>query len=287
MATKWPIEIISVDSALVYRGMDIGTAKPSISIRRDIPHHLIDIRDPLVAYSAAEFREDAITLVDEIRDRGRIPCLVGGTMLYLRALKQGIAELPSADPAVRRRLTERAGRLGWQALHDTLARVDPVSAARINPNDPQRLQRALEVYEITGRSLTWHHQQGAESCPFELLELAILPERPLLHQRIAARFQQMLDEGFVDEVRALADRADLDSELPSMKSVGYRQVLAYLSSEYDYQTMVEKAIVATRRLAKHQYTWLNSWQGLHKLAQPELDQALKIDAVASILGGGG
>ena len=287
LARRFPIDIISVDSAVVYRGMDIGTAKPTQEIRREIPHHLIDIRDPANAYSAADFREDAINVVEQVLSRGRIPCLAGGTMLYLKALKQGIVQLPSADPVVRQEISERALRDGWPEIHAELALVDPEAAARIGPNDPQRLQRALEVYELTGRALTDHHRKGNPDCPFDLVEVAILPERELLHQRIAERFQKMLHKGLVHEVGRLLEREDINSELPAMKSVGYRQVAHYLDGQYDHEEMADRAIAATRRLAKHQYTWLNSWQGLHRLPEPDTEKVLKIDPVISILESGG
>ena len=287
LARRFPIDIISVDSAVVYRGMDIGTAKPSQEIRREIPHHLIDIRDPANAYSAADFREDAINVVEQVLARGRIPCLTGGTMLYLKALKRGMVQLPSADPVVRQEISERAQRDGWPEIHAELALVDPEAAARIGPNDPQRLQRALEVYVLTGRALSEHHKNGNPDCPFDLVEVAILPERQLLHQRIAGRFQEMLHKGLVHEVGKLLEREDINSELPAMKSVGYRQVADYLAGQYDHEEMADKAIAATRRLAKHQYTWLNSWQGLHRLPEPDAEKVLKIDPVISILESGG
>ncbi len=287
LARRFPLDIISVDSAVVYRGMDIGTAKPPVEIREEIPHHLIDIRDPADSYSAAAFRSDAIATVSEVLARGRIPCLVGGTMLYLRSLKHGIARLPSADPAIRRRIVDRAVEVGWAVLHGELARADPAAASRISPGDAKRIQRALEVYEITGRSITELHQEGNLTCPFDLVEIAIVPDRALLHQRIDTRFRQMLADGLVHEVAGLLARPDLHVELPSMKSVGYRQIGGYLAGEFGHEQMIEKALVATRRLAKHQCTWLNKWQDLHVLADPDSDQALKISAVASILEGAG
>lgn len=287
LARRFPIDIISVDSAVVYRGMDIGTAKPTQEIRREIPHHLIDIRDPVNAYSAADFREDAIDVVQQVLSRGRIPCLTGGTMLYLKALKQGIVELPSADPEVRQEISDRAQRDGWPEIHAELTLVDPEAAARIGPNDPQRLQRALEVYVLTGCALSDHHRKGNPDCPFDLVEVAILPDRQLLHQRIAERFQKMLHKGLVHEVGRLLEREDINSELPAMKSVGYRQVAHYLDGQYDHEEMADRAIAATRRLAKHQYTWLNSWDGLYLLPEPDTEKVLKIDPVISILERGG
>lgn len=277
LAQKLDAEIISVDSAQVYRGMDIGTAKPSTDEMGGIPHHLIDIRDPAEAYSAADFRQDAIRLVAEIQARGKVAILAGGTMLYFKALKEGLADMPPANQAVRYEITLEAQEKGWPFIHELLQQVDPVAAARINPNDPQRLQRALEVYRVSGRSLTEWQEQTPEPCPFPLQELAIVPEdRALVHKRIAQRFEQMLAIGFEQEVRALFARGDLSESLPSIKSVGYRQMWAYLCQEYDHATMTEKAVVATRQLAKRQFTWLRSWQDLTTLPDPSLIKALKI-----------
>lgn len=260
-----PVEIISVDSALVYRQMDIGTAKPDAETLRLAPHRLIDIIDPAEAYSAARFRDDALREMAAIRQAGGIPLLVGGTMLYYRALLQGLSSLPEADPAVRQRIEAEAALEGWEALHRRLAAVDPEAAARIHPNDPQRLSRALEVYEITGRSLTelWREQQ--EQRPgSRFIKLAVAPpERSSLHERIARRFAQMLEQGLVEEVEALYRRADLHADLPSMRCVGYRQVWQYLAGELSYAQMSEKGVVATRQLAKRQLTWLRSEQALH------------------------
>ncbi len=283
LASRFPLELVCVDSAAVYKGMDIGTAKPTLTIRQQIPYHLIDIRDPAETYSAAEFRDDATQIITDVIAKDRIPCLVGGTMLYLRALKQGIADLPSADPVVREQILQQANAHGWSAMHKRLAVLDPKAASRIHTNDPQRLQRALEVYEITGRTLTEHHEAGALECPFDLVEVAVIPQREMLHGRIAERFHGMLEKGFVEEVRALFERGDLNSELPSMKAVGYRQIWSFLVNELSYEEMVERAIVATRRLAKHQYTWLKAWQGLHVIVRPESTEALKIPQVSTIL----
>ena len=251
-------EIISVDSGLVYRGMDIGTAKPTMAERQGIPHHLIDILDPAEAFSTGQFRERALELAAAITARGRLPLLVGGTMLYFNALFHGLAQLPSADPQVRGQIDEEAVRLGWARLHEELGKVDPQAAVRIHPNDPQRIQRALEVYRITGIPLSELCAQ-AESArpPFEFIRIIVAPaDREALHERIRLRFLNMLEEGFVEEVQKLFERADLNEHLPSMRAVGYRQVWAYLRGEYDYETMVERAIIATRQFAKRQYTWL-------------------------------
>ena len=277
LAQELNAEIISVDSALVYRGMDIGTAKPSLEEQQGVPHHLIDIRDPKDPYSAADFRSDAIAKVVEIQSRARQVILVGGTMLYFKALKEGIAKMPPASQDIRYQITLEAQSSGWPSVHAELARVDPVAAERINPNDPQRLQRALEVFRSSGKTLTEWQQQEMEICPFDLREIAIVPsDRALVHQRIEGRFKQMLEAGFEAEVAALHKRGDLHAALPSIKSVGYRQMWSYLEGEYDHDTMVFKAIVATRQLAKRQFTWLRGWQNLQILEQPSLSEALKI-----------
>lgn len=273
-------EIISVDSALVYRGMDIGTAKPTLAERGGVPHHLIDILDPSEAFSTGQFRNRALDLMAEITARGKLPLLVGGTMLYFSALTQGLAQLPEADPNIRQRLDEELQQLGKEVLHARLAQVDPLAAARIHVNDPQRIQRALEVYEISGRPLSsfFDGDQQAEH-PFRFIKLIIAPEqRKTLHDKIAQRFDQMLAQGFLDEVRTLWQRGDLDESLPSIRCVGYRQAWSYLSGEYDFETMREKAIVATRQLAKRQFTWLRKEQDAGHLISGSadlLEQALQ------------
>ena len=252
-----PVEIVSVDSALVYRGMDIGTAKPDASERAAVPHHLIDILEPTEAWSAARFVADATRLIDEIRARGRLPLLVGGTMLYFKALREGLDTMPAADPARRAALDERAAREGWPALHAELARVDPATAARLAPNDAQRIQRALEVWQSTGRPISaWQAGTKAEAADLPLV--ALEPQsRAWLHERIAERFDAMLAAGFVDEVRRLRARGDLHPGLPSMRCVGYRQAWAALDADR-LDTLRDKAIAATRQLAKRQLTWLRS-----------------------------
>lgn len=260
-----PCEIVSVDSAMIYKGMDIGTAKPDHETLARYPHRLIDICDPSEAYSAAEFRMDALKQIEEIRSAGKVPILTGGTMLYFHALKNGLANLPEADAAVRERLLQEAEAEGWAAMHARLAEVDPESAKRLNPNDAQRLQRALEVYEITGRSMTdlWAEQEKQKP-DFPIVSLAVMPqERSELHDRIARRFDIMLEQGFVDEVRTLWDRGDLDLQMPSVRCVGYRQVWEYFAGTWDYDTMKFKGVVATRQLAKRQVTWLRSWENLN------------------------
>ncbi len=285
LAREIPAEIISVDSALVYSGLDIGTAKPSRSLLDEIPHHLIDIRDPSVPYSAAEFRADATRCVYEIHARGNIPLLTGDTMLYFKALKDGLADLPAANNEIRDEIADLAVREGWAAVHQQLKAVDPVAAARINPNDPQRLQRALEVYRVSGRSLTDWQQQETTGCPFDLLEIAVVPtDRQGLHKKIEIRFRQMLTEGFLDEVSRLYDRGDLSMDLPAIKAVGYRQAWSYLKGDIDHETMVQQALAATRQLAKRQFTWLRSWQDLRQLEYPSRAEALKILKADSILG---
>ncbi len=256
-------EIISVDSALIYRGMDIGTAKPSAAELAIAPHHLIDILDPANAYSAADFRQDALRLIADIHQRGKIPLLVGGTMLYFKALIDGISQLPEADPAIRAAIEAQAAIEGWAALHQELASYDPISAERIHPNDPQRINRAVEVYRLTGRSLTELTAEKSEPFPYQACQFAIAPtERSVLHERIAQRFELMLAQGFEQEVQALKQRADLHADLPSMRCVGYRQMWDYLDGLVTYDEMVYRGIAATRQLAKRQLTWLRSWDDL-------------------------
>lgn len=250
-------EIISVDSALVFKGMDIGTAKPTLEERGGIPHHLIDILDPSESYSTGQFRNQAIVLMADITARGKIPLLVGGTMLYFNALTQGLATLPEANPEIRAKLEQELAQYGKEAQYKRLAEVDPRAAARIHPNDPQRIQRALEVYEISGKPLTSFFNQSGDDLPYKIIKLVIAPEnRALLHEKIAVRFKQMLAQGLIAEVENLYQRSDLSPALPSIRAVGYRQVWAYLEGEYDFDTMSEKAIIATRQLAKRQFTWL-------------------------------
>ncbi|EHR40239.1 MULTISPECIES: tRNA (adenosine(37)-N6)-dimethylallyltransferase MiaA [Alishewanella] len=276
-------ELISVDSALVYRGMDIGTAKPDATELAAAPHFLLDIRDPAQSYSAADFRQDALELIAAIRQRGNTPILVGGTMLYFKALLQGISSLPAADPAVRAELEAEAAVKGWQAMHQQLAQLDPVAAARIHPNDPQRINRALEVYRLTGQSLTALTAQQAEPLPYQVRQFAIAPtDRAELHRRIEQRFLQMLAQGFEQEVRQLYQRGDLHPDLPSIRCVGYRQMWDYLAGGVDYDTMVSQGIAATRQLAKRQLTWLRSWPDLHWL-KTEAPLAENLQAVISSL----
>lgn len=277
-----PCEIISVDSALVYRGMDIGTAKPSRAIREEIPHHLIDIIEPEQAFSAAEFVAAALRAIADIHSRGKVPLLVGGTMLYFRALFEGLAPLPGASDSVRARLIQETEALGLDALHRRLAAVDPSSAERIHPNDPQRIQRALEVFEVTGRPLSeiWREADRYEF-PYPLTCIAIgLTDRALLHERIARRLDEMFAAGFVEEVVRLRRRPELAADMPSMRAVGYRQVWEHLAGEFDYDTLRQRALFATRQLAKRQMTWLRRMQ---KVQWIEADGAEIVTSVLKIL----
>lgn len=264
LARHLPVEIVNVDAAQVYRGLDIGTAKPTAEEQGGVPHHLIDIRDPAQSYSAAEFRADALQALDEIRARGRIPLLVGGTMFYFRALEFGLSALPTADPGVRARLFAEAQTLGLSSLHARLAALDPSAAARIHRNDPQRVVRALEIIELTGRTpSTLTDQAPPEPAPYHFLKIALaVDDRRALHERIALRFSKMLESGLVDEVARLRERADLGPHLPSIRTVGYRQIWEYLSGLYGYSEMANLAIAATRQLAKRQLTWLRRYPGL-------------------------
>jgi tRNA dimethylallyltransferase len=254
-----PVELISVDSALVFKDMDIGTAKPDASILARAPHHLIDLIPPTEAYSAATFRNDALKLMAEITARGKVPLLVGGTMLYFKALQGGLSQLPEADPNVRQKLDAQAAQIGWPAMHDKLAEIDPETAARLEPADAQRVQRALEVYEISGKTMTELHQSSmSDKLPYQLLKIALTPsDRSVLHDRIAIRFDDMLKQGFVDEVkRLLLKYPSLNADMPSMRCVGYRQALEHLAGNYDVAELRDRGIFATRQLAKRQLTWL-------------------------------
>ncbi|MGL9723618.1 tRNA (adenosine(37)-N6)-dimethylallyltransferase MiaA [Sodalis sp. (in: enterobacteria)] len=270
-----PVEIISVDSALIYRGMDIGTAKPSADELARAPHRLIDIRDPAEPYSAADFCRDALKEMAEITEAGRIPLLAGGTMLYFKALLEGLSPLPSADPEVRARIEREAEAVGWQALHRKLQQIDPIAANRIHPNDPQRLSRALEVFFVSGNTLTELTKISGEALAYRVHQFAIAPlDRALLHQRIAQRFHQMLAASFEHEVSTLFARGDLHREMPSLRCVGYRQMWSYLAGETDYDDMVFRGICATRQLAKRQMTWLRGWRDVHWLDSDEPAAAL-------------
>ncbi|MBV1790504.1 tRNA (adenosine(37)-N6)-dimethylallyltransferase MiaA [Marinobacterium sp. D7] len=278
---RLPCELISVDSALIYRQMDIGTAKPSAEELQRYPHRLIDIRDPSESYSASEFCVDARAAMDEISARGKIPLLVGGTMMYFNALQQGMAALPEADPALRAELEADARRLGWPAMHERLAGLDPAAGERLKPTDAQRIERALEVVLLTGKPISEHWtEQEAASLPYEITALALMPgDRARLHQRIEQRFDLMLAQGFEQEVRALYARGDLHTGLASIRCVGYRQMWDYLEQRLSYDEMRYRGIVATRQLAKRQLTWLRGWQNVHWLDSEMdnlLDAALKL-----------
>ncbi|MEA3242746.1 MAG: tRNA (adenosine(37)-N6)-dimethylallyltransferase MiaA [Pseudomonadota bacterium] len=278
LVQRLPLEIISVDSALVYRGMDIGTAKPDAETLRIAPHRLIDIRDPSEVYSVAEFRDDALREMEAIRARGNTPLLVGGTMLYFRALQQGLSDLPGADSGVRAQLEAEAREKGWQAMHTRLRRVDPQSAARIHPNDTQRIQRALEVYELSGLPLSELCAAGRQAPPaYRFLKIILAPEqREVLHQRIRQRFELMLAQGFLDEVRRLRAGRDLNPGLPSMRAVGYRQAWAHLEGELSQGEWVERAVIATRQYAKRQLTWLRSESDCHWIDPPKENAVARI-----------
>lgn len=275
LCERYPFEIVSVDSAQVYRGLDIGSAKPDAAEQALVRHHLLDIRDPAEPYSAAEFRVDALRAMADITARGRIPLLVGGTMLYFKVLREGLAPLPAADPALRRAIEEEAAAKGWPALHAELARRDAEAAARIHPNHSRRIQRALEVCRLSGEPMS-ELLRRADTRPLShrLLQMALAPtDRALLHQRIAVRFRAMLQGGLIDEVEALYRRGDLSPELPSIRSVGYRQVWSCLAGEVAESQLEELGIAATRQLAKRQYTWLRQWPQLHWLRFAESEAA--------------
>jgi tRNA dimethylallyltransferase len=254
-------DIISVDSAMIYRSMAIGTAKPSKEILAIAPHRLIDICEPNETYSAAQFCDDAYLAIENIIQQQRIPLLVGGTMLYFRALQQGLSQLPTADPIIREKILKEAQLLGWDVLHDRLKKIDPAAAKRIHPNDPQRLQRALEIIELTGQIPSdIYAKKNHTHFPFPVINIVVTPSnRDVLHERIALRFHQMLSQGFIDEVTHLRERGDLNLNMPAMRAVGYRQVWEYLEGKLTYDEMVERGIIATRQLAKRQLTWLRAW----------------------------
>ena len=295
---QFPCELVSVDSVLVYRGMDIGSAKPDAQTLQRYPHHLIDMLDPAEPYSAARFRDDALALIQDITARGRVPLLVGGTMLYFKALAGGMASMPSADPVVRARIEAMALEQGWPAVHAALAQVDPASAERIHPNDPQRISRAYEVFLGSGITLTqWNERQHAEKAadqtpgsgvlPYTVRYLAVAPrERSVLHERIAERFSLMLQQGLISEVEALHARGDLDVSMPSIRAVGYRQVWDYLEGQLSYEQMHERGVIATRQLAKRQFTWLRGWnepiEWLDSLDPKRFERALKVLQTASL-----
>lgn len=262
LAARTPIEVVAVDSATIYRQMDIGTAKPSLQERERIPHHLIDILDPADSYSVAEFVRDAEQCIADILSRGRLPVLCGGTMMYFKALRDGLADLPQADPETRARIEQQAQEHGWPAVHETLQRVDPITAGRLAPHDSQRLQRALEIFQVSGIPMSqWlaQQQETPYQAPYDYVTISLEPsDRAVLHARIAQRYREMMQQGLLDEVRHLRERGDLHPGLPSIRCVGYRQLWAYLDGEVSLETAIEQAIAATRQLAKRQLTWLRS-----------------------------
>jgi tRNA dimethylallyltransferase len=281
LCEKLPCEIISVDSALIYRGMDIGTAKPNPEELKKAPHRLIDILDPAQSYSVAEFRKDALLAMQDITIRGNIPLLVGGTMMYYKALIDGLSPLPKSDQSVRKIIEAKAMDLGWDVLHQQLAQIDPTSAERIHPNDPQRLIRALEVYQLTNRSMTDLMMTKSAPIPYNVKQFCIAPDdRKVLHQRIAQRFQLMVDTGFQAEVEKLKERGDLHLNLPSIRCVGYRQMWQHLDGDYGFDEMCEKSIAATRQLAKRQLTWLRGWENIHPLDTFSSDNLSKVIKVS-------
>lgn len=263
LVQQLPLAIVSVDSAMVYREMNIGTAKPTANILQQAPHQLIDIRDPSENYSAGAFREDAITAIETILEKKQLPLLVGGTMLYFHVLQQGMASLPKANPEIRQRLQKELEQQGLKKLHHRLQTLDPTSAQRIHPNDPQRLLRALEVAEITGKTLTELQHAQNNKLPYQFINIGLMPnDRTYLHQQIEKRFQNMLKQGFIEEVQNLFKRGDLHENLPSIRTVGYRQIWHYLTGKLNDKEMQEQAIIATRQLAKRQITWLRSWKNI-------------------------
>ncbi|HAS6349292.1 TPA: tRNA (adenosine(37)-N6)-dimethylallyltransferase MiaA [Vibrio vulnificus] len=281
---RYPVELISVDSALIYKGMDIGTAKPDEREQQLAPHRLIDILEPTEAYSAADFRRDALEAMNEIVAQGKIPLLVGGTMLYFKALLEGLSPLPAANAEIRQQIEQEALTKGWSVLHDELRMIDPVSAARIHPNDPQRLSRALEVYRISGKTLTELTETKGESLPFRVKQFAIAPkERAELHRRIELRFDKMMEAGFEDEMKTLYTRKDLHPDLPSIRCVGYRQMWDYLDGNCTLDEAIYRGVCATRQLAKRQITWLRSWDNLTWLDSENIEQSLETlsEAIAS------
>ncbi|AFT76264.1 tRNA delta(2)-isopentenylpyrophosphate transferase [Alteromonas macleodii str. 'English Channel 673'] len=283
IAAKVESEVISVDSALVYKGMDIGTAKPTQEEQAGVVHHLIDIIDPAQSYSVSQFVNDTNALIGDILARGKVPILAGGTMMYFNALINGISPLPKSDEKIRDEITQQAQRLGWSKLHDELRGVDPISGERIHPNDPQRITRALEVYRSTGKTLTHWQQEEGEKCPYNIAQFAIAPaDRAVLHERIATRFDLMLEQGFENEVVKLYERSDLHEDLPSIRSVGYRQMWQYLDGQLSYAEMRERGIIATRQLAKRQLTWLRGWEQVTWLDTFANDNLTKITAKVTL-----
>ncbi len=277
-----PCEIISVDSAMVYRGMDIGTAKPTFGELKLTPHRLINLCDPVQPYSAGQFLKDAKQEITDIHQHHKIPLLVGGTMLYFHALQRGVAELPVADQTIRETIAKSAAEKGWPKLHQALTEIDPKSANRIHPNDSQRIARALEIYQLTGKPMSdFFEAQSSKTPPYKTINIIIEPsDRKILHQRIAQRFETMLANGFMDEVEHLYQRSDLYPDLPSMRTVGYRQAWSYLAGDYDFATMKDRAIISTRQLAKRQLTWLKPWSNAHRF---DMEHPKLLDQIVALL----
>lgn len=279
LASRYPVDIISVDSALVYRGMDIGTAKPSKSIQKLAPHRLIDIRNPDELYSAADFCVDAEKAIADSFEQNRQPVLVGGTMLYFKALQEGLSDLPEQDEVIRQKIDSEAAMIGWPAMHEKLKQIDPLAASRIKPADQQRISRALEVFDITGKPIS-SLQVAKKKNNYDYFNVALMPEdREKLRQTIADRFDEMLASGFVDEVKKILEQYPKSVDMPSMRSVGYRQMIHYLNAECDYEVMREKAIIASRQLAKRQLTWLRQWPGLNILSS----ETVTLDSLLALL----
>ena len=288
LCQQMPCEIISVDSALIYRGMDIGSAKPTAAELAQAPHRLINILDPSQVYSAAEFRADALAAMADISAAGKIPLLVGGTMLYYKALLDGFADMPEANAEIRAQIEADAKQYGWPYVHAQLAAVDPASAARIHPNHSQRIERALEIYRASGTTMTEHHERQSKTrvLPYDVIQLAIAPlDRKVLHRRIEKRFRLMLAQGFIDEVKGLHARGDLHADLPSIRAVGYRQAWQFLEGELSEDEMVERGIIATRQLAKRQFTWLNGWNDLHWIHTDDQGLLLSSDETREVVSG--
>jgi tRNA dimethylallyltransferase len=280
LVDHFPLEIISVDSAMIYRGMNIGTAKPDLKTLTEAPHHLIDILDPPESYSAATFCNDVSRLSKLIISRGKIPLLVGGTMMYFRALQEGLSELPQADETIRKELMQKATEKGWAFMHQNLMKIDTISAQRIHPNDTQRVLRALEVYHLTGKPLSEGLQADKKTADIHFVNLMLMPsDRAWLHQRIESRFETMLSQGLVEEVKDLLKQWPLTEAHPSMRTVGYRQVLSYLRGDYDYATLRAKGVAATRQLAKRQLTWLRHWPESHSFSAENPSSKLEIVAI--------
>lgn len=285
LVQRFPMEIISVDSAMIYRGMDIGTAKPDEAILKIAPHQLIDICDPAESYSVGQFKVDVLAAIDAIIAKGKTPLLVGGTMMYFNVLQKGLSNLPVANDNVRLALQNEADQKGWPVLHERLTKIDPIVAQRVHPNDSQRIQRALEVYEVSGKALSvWQQENSGLAEDIKIVNIALIPsDRAVLHERIKLRFDNMLAQGFVDEVKKLYERGDLSLTNPSIRCVGYRQVWEYLLNHYNKEQMRERGIIATRQLAKRQLTWLRSWEEVNVFDSEDADILEKVGSFVSVV----